>query len=116
MTDVFKKKNTDDRSGYFIEGKLECLDVPGEWFYDKNEKTLYLMTLSKENPQNMEVRGRTLSYVLTGNLSSYIEIKGLNFFSGTFNFIDSNNITIEDCEFLYPSYNKLMLRDYHFLR
>lgn len=111
MTDVFKKKNTDDRSGYFIEGKLECLDVPGEWFYDKNEKTLYLMTLSKENPQNMEVRGRTLSYVLTGNLSSYIEIKGLNFFSGTFNFIDSNNITIEDCEFLYPSYNKLMLRD-----
>ena len=28
---------------YFLEGKLELIDSPGEWFFDNDNNTLYFM-------------------------------------------------------------------------
>ena len=50
----FKPKNNQ----YFLEDKLEFLDNPGEWFYDKSSKTLYVMTLSGSSPEGSDVRGK----------------------------------------------------------
>lgn len=36
---------------YFLEDKLEFLDQPGEWFYSKTEKMLYVWTDDGTNPQ-----------------------------------------------------------------
>lgn len=53
----FKPKNNQ----YFLEDKLEFLDNPGEWFYDKSSKTLYVMTLSGSSPEGSDVRGKVYS-------------------------------------------------------
>ena len=42
---------------YFLEDKLEFLDQAGEWFYDKNTKTLYVKTLDGKSPEG-RIRGK----------------------------------------------------------
>ena len=42
---------------YFLEDKLEFLDQSGEWFYDKNKKTLYVKTLDGKSPEG-RIRGK----------------------------------------------------------
>lgn len=42
---------------YFLEDKLEFLDQSGEWFYDKNTKTLYVKTPDGKSPEG-RIRGK----------------------------------------------------------
>ena len=42
---------------YFLEDKLEFLDQAGEWFYDKNTKTVYVKTLDGKSPEG-RIRGK----------------------------------------------------------
>ena len=52
----FKPKNNQ----YFLESKLEFLDNPGEWFYEKKNGTgtLYVMTTDGASPEGRDVRGK----------------------------------------------------------
>lgn len=52
----FKPKNNQ----YFLEGKLEFLDNPGEWFYEKKNGvgTLYVMTMDGKSPEDRNIRGK----------------------------------------------------------
>ena len=53
----FKSKNNQ----YFLESKLEFLDNPGEWFYEKKDGiggTLYVMTTDGGSPEGRDVRGK----------------------------------------------------------
>ncbi len=102
---------TVDRHRYFLEGKLGLLDAEGEWFYEPRDSTLYFRPPGGLHPSKLDVRGKTQSYAFDVSDSSYLTIKGLNFFGTTFQFIDSLHITVEDCNLLYPSYSKRMLRD-----
>ncbi len=99
------------KQGYFIEGKPGLIDVPGEWFYEPKDKTLYLWAEKNRNPNDLEIRGKTITYALDIEDSSYISIRGIDFFGATFKSEDSSYITIEDCRLLYPSYSKRMLRE-----
>lgn len=42
---------------YFLEDKLEFLNKAGEWFYDKNTKTVYVKTLDGNSPEG-RIRGK----------------------------------------------------------
>lgn len=42
---------------YFLEDKLEFLDNAGEWFYNKNTKTIYVKTLDGKSPEG-RIRGK----------------------------------------------------------
>lgn len=42
---------------YFLEDKLEFLNKAGEWFYDKNTKTVYVKTLDGKTPEG-RIRGK----------------------------------------------------------
>ena len=55
----FKPKNCI----YFLEDKLEFLDNPGEWFYDKTSRTLYVMTPDGGSPEGRDVRGKVLKHL-----------------------------------------------------
>jgi len=46
-----------------LEDKLEFLDDPGEWFYDKKDKTLYVMTSDGGSPEGRDVRGKVTSWL-----------------------------------------------------
>lgn len=42
---------------YFLEDKLEFLNKAGEWFYNKNTKTVYVKTLDGKSPEG-RIRGK----------------------------------------------------------
>ena len=109
----FKAKN----SRYFLEDKLEFLDSPSEWYYDKTTKDLYLWTKASDHPLNHNIQGRTISYAFTITKGScWIILSGLNFFATTVHIGGSNanedvhNIRLESLHFSYPSFSKRMLK------
>ena len=94
---------------FFFECKLNLLDTAEEWFYEPDTKTLYLRTDDSSDPAGRDVRGKVQSYFFDISDSSHIKIMGLDFFGTTFRSTDCVNITVEDCDLLYPSYSKRML-------
>lgn len=94
---------------YYLEAKLELLDAEREWFYDANTGQLYLWAPGGGIPTG-DIRGKTQSYAFDIATSDWIVIDGLNFFGTTFKFYDSKNVTVRNCDLLYPSCSKRMLK------
>lgn len=103
--DLWKTKHHD----YFLEGKLEFLDSAGEWFYDSDSSKVYLWAPDSNNPNNLNIRGKTQSYAFQISDSDYIEIRNLEFFGTTFKFDNSDHSTVDHCNLFYPSCYKRML-------
>ena len=94
---------------YFLEGKLDFLDSPGEWFFDSDSDSLYFFPLTEMDPNNINIRGKVQSYAFEIINSNFIEIKNLEFFGTTFKFDHSDNGLIDGCNFYSPSCHKRML-------
>ncbi len=77
--------------GFFLCNKLVFLDQPGEWFYDTATKTVYLWTPGGDNPANYEVRGSTISDVITLSSKNHITIKDLNLLQAKEKALSANN-------------------------
>ncbi|MCL5797494.1 MAG: DUF1565 domain-containing protein [Patescibacteria group bacterium] len=62
---------------YFLYGKPQFLDTPGEWYFDKSSKTLYLWPLENKNPSKLDIEiSRRSSGIIIDNASN-ITISGL---------------------------------------
>ncbi|MBC8375921.1 MAG: T9SS type A sorting domain-containing protein [FCB group bacterium] len=96
---------------YFLEGKLELLDSPGEWFYNPETQELYLWLPGGGNPSNQSVHGKIQDYAITISNSNNVSIRGLDFFATTLTLNGSEDVLIEDCDFNFPSYSKRMIGD-----
>ncbi|MDC1107170.1 T9SS type A sorting domain-containing protein [Prolixibacteraceae bacterium] len=96
---------------YFLEGKLNLLDNETEWYFDPQDKYLYLWAPGGGVPKN--VRAKTESCGISLDRSSNIKIQGLNFFARNFMISKGGKITIEDCIFDYPVYNKRSLGNHN---
>jgi hypothetical protein len=107
----FSYKDRIERHGYFLEGKKELIDTENEWFYEPNTGALYVWAPGGIDPSTMDVRGKVQSYAFEGRNCSHVSLQGLRFFGTSVSFRDCTNVTIEDSEFLYPTYSKRMLRD-----
>ena len=99
---------------YFLEGKLEFLDAPTEWYYDPTERKIYLW--STKNLSKQDIRGKTSTYAFSITKgSAHITLSGINFFattvyiSGESKNDDVSNIRLESCYFTYSSYTKRAL-------
>ena len=90
---------------YFLENKLELLDVDNEWFFDIATKKLYVWG----DPTGKKIQGKVQSYVFNMDNCTNITIEKLNFFSTTVSATSSGNITINNCLFSYPSSSRRML-------
>ena len=103
-------------SRYILEDKLEFLDAPSKWFYDKNTKKLYLWTHGSDEPGTHDIRGKVSTYTFSiKNNSTWLVLSNLTFFATTV-FIkgddkrsDVSNIRLDSLHFSYPSYSKRML-------
>ncbi len=107
----FSYKKKIFKHGYFLEGKLGLLDVENEWFYDPKSKEIYLWAPQGKSPKDFEIYGKVQSYAFEITNTSYVQLKGFDFFGTTFKVFDCDNITVENCNFKYPSYSKRMLGD-----
>ena len=90
---------------YFLEGKIDFLNTQHEWFYNATTKKLSVWG----DPTGKDIKGKVQSYAFTMNNCSNITLENLNFFATTMNSTGSNNITVNNCLFSYPSCSKRML-------
>jgi len=93
----------DDR--YYLFGKLNLLDSPGEWFYDKNTKMLYLYTPAGDSPGEHTVELKRRTFAITGDRRHHVQIKGFEFFATAFKLKNCDSCVIENCNLRYPSIN-----------
>ena len=102
----------DKHHHFFVEGKLELLDQPNEWFYDTTSMTLYLYPDNGQNPNGRIISGKVQDYAFTITNSTDVIIKNIYFFATTFFAKSSDNLLIEECHFSFPNCSKRMLREY----
>jgi hypothetical protein len=107
----FSYKNKTFKHGYFLEGKLAFLDVENEWFYNPKSKEIYLWTPDGKHPDDFKIQGKVQSYAFELDNVSNVRIEGFDFFGTTFKVFNSDHVTVENCNFMYPSYSKRMLGD-----
>lgn len=74
--------NTREKDFFYLWGKLEALDAPGEWFRDPSTGILYLWPPKGDDPSRhaVEAKRRDLCFDLRGK--SHIVLDGLELFAG----------------------------------
>ncbi|MFQ5808064.1 MAG: right-handed parallel beta-helix repeat-containing protein [Armatimonadota bacterium] len=92
----------DDR--YYLSGKLEALDSPGEWFLDTETRTLYLWTLAGDSPASHAVEAKLRDLAFDISDADYVELHGFHFFAATYRFGDSDHGVVDNCHLLFPTY------------
>jgi hypothetical protein len=88
----------DDR--YYLAGKLEALDAPGEWFFDARHSRLYFRAPAGGDPGRLPlaVKRRDLGLRID---AGHVAVRGFRFVGCTFQVHgDDNEIT--GCELRYP--------------
>ncbi|MDB5354716.1 MAG: galA [Phycisphaerales bacterium] len=69
-------------NAYYLTGKFQALDAPGEWYHDPSGK-LYLMTPSSDNPNSHDVEAKHRLYAFNLGGIANITIQNLNIFAAT---------------------------------
>ena len=94
---------------YFLEGKLDLIDSPGEWFFDNENDTLYFMPPEGVNPSVENIRVKTEAYGFSFYDSNRITLENIDFFATTFRFENCDNCIVNGSHLLYPSTSKRSL-------
>lgn len=70
-------------NGYYLFGKFQALDAPGEFYHDPTTGQLYVWTPTGDNPANhfVEVKHRDYAFDVSGK--SDIHLDGINFVAAT---------------------------------
>ncbi|MGD1875407.1 MAG: hypothetical protein ACFB02_20415 [Mastigocoleus sp.] len=95
-----------DRGGFwfYLFGKLELLDSPGEWFYEDKTRNLYLWSPDSTIPKKVEVKKRNFAFDLSDR--SYISLRNLNLFANTITTSDrSVGIVLDGIRASYVSHH-----------
>lgn len=89
---------------YYLSGKLEALDIPTEWFYDRESRMLYLWTADGRSPAEhlVEVKVRDRAFEMKD--LNEIHLIGFHFFACTFQFENTVHSLVDDCHLLFPAY------------
>ncbi len=112
FTDPYLTWQKPDHAYYFLEGKLNLLDRPGEWYFDQSTKMLYMFTKDGAHPDSLEIRGRVQSYAIILDGCHHLTLRDIDFTATTVSGVDCSHLTIENCTFSYPSCARRILGDY----
>ena len=107
------------KAKYYLEDKLELLDAPEEWFFDKDTNMVYFIPPkgSKFN-ERTSLRGKVMTYAMTITDSYNLEIKNIDFFGSTLKAACSraekkyiNRLRFDSLNFNFPCASKRMLQE-----
>lgn len=89
--------------GYFLEGKVEELDTPNEWFYEAASQKLYFYPPLNQNPTQMLIEGSVFATGLTiANYEDNSKVENLVFRHFTdkgLHINNSANVSVKNCHF-----------------
>jgi len=88
---------------FFVFGKLELLDSPGEWWWDPNQQQLYVWMPDGASPEGRTEAG-VAPAVLNLSGQSYVVVKGLSARGGWFNLQNSTNCALQDFHLKAPNW------------
>ena len=96
---------------FVLVGKLEALDAPGEWHLEQaataNEPAkIRFWAPGCVDPSSGSVEAKVGTYGLNITEAVHINLDGLQFFGTSLNLKDVDNSTMNNLNFLYPTYNR----------
>ncbi len=91
---------------YYLTGKLEALDMPGEWYLDRENMELYLWTPDGKSPDENKISFKSRDYAFEITEKDFISISGFRFFGTTIKLKDVNHSQVENCIFKYPCFSR----------
>jgi len=77
--------------GFYLENAIELLDEPGEFYFDREEKTVYFYPYKEQNINTAEIYAPTTEYLVNVNGNSKDD--------------KVENITFENLDFRYGAWN-----------
>jgi len=98
----------DDR--YYLVGKKEFLDAPGEWYYDEEKQQLYVCMPEGTNTEKKQLEFKARYFGLTASPDkNFLIVDGITFFGTAFKFGKdynnrSHNILFSNNQVLYSSW------------
>jgi parallel beta-helix repeat protein len=94
--------------GYFIQKHLTTLDRPGEWFFDKTSKKIFIYCKNSDSPGNHLVEVSMIDVGLEILNSNFVTIENIIFkYQQKSGMVIkySGNINIRNCDVQYPGNN-----------
>jgi hypothetical protein len=106
---------------FFLSGKLEALDSPGEWFWDKSSSTLYLWNPTGGKPSSTEYKIRDFGFeakaaadasptaappVTVLSTVSNVHLQGVDFIGCTFALSNCEGCSVTNVNLEYPTYRR----------
>lgn len=91
---------------YYLFGKLDALDSPGEWYLDQTNLELYFWSPDGNMPDGGKVAYKSRDYGIDVSGKDYLEISGFEFFGTTFRIENCNHCLIENCNLIYPAFSR----------
>lgn len=88
---------------FFVYGKLNLLDAPGEWYWDPNAQMLYVWTQDGASPAG-RIEAGVAPAVLNLSGQSYIIVNGLQARGGWFNLQNSTSCAIKNFLLYAPNW------------
>ncbi len=92
---------------FYLFGKLEALDAPGEWFLDSQSQSLYYYPDNGIEPGKTALAYKARNLAFEADNADFIELAGFEFFGTTFAFRNCNHCVIEDCRLRFPTFSRL---------
>lgn len=89
---------------YYLSGKREALDIPTEWYYDRDTKMLYLWAPDGKSPASRAVEVKVRDRAFEVNNLNEIHVIGFHFFGCTFQFENTVHSLVDDCHLRFPVY------------
>ncbi len=108
ITSYAEKTTPWEKNRYYLSGKLEALDQPGEWFLDAAEGALYFQPPEGGSPSNSRLEAKARNFGFEARGVDHIVLQGFRFFGCTFEFLDCQSCLVEDCELLFPTFARTL--------
>lgn len=92
---------------YFLSGKLEALDSPGEWYMDEDSKVLYVWMPDSAAPGDnvgVKVKNYCVNHDGGGGGTASFHLANLTLFGCTFKMTNCNDCTVDSVTTMFPTY------------
>jgi len=87
----------------FITNHLKAVDVPNEWYYDKNTNKLYLQVPTGTHPSELNVEAKSRTYAIHMTNVQGVLLQGIYVKGAGISLLNTSDCQIDYCSVTYPT-------------